>query len=334
MVIYGTDLYFVDSGDRSAGDGVLSKIDLTVSVPTKTNVITGLWNPRELLLKDDSLYYLKANGEIFSVDLTESVLSTTLITNVTGNSSFNTRSTHMAINNDYVYANLLDQGKIVRFPLNDPTLQEDVVTGLFLPGDIDFIGDTMYYSSFINGNGSRLYKFDTSDTNATSVIVENSLPNLSSFSTLGTDIYCLRGNNLTKIDTTDSLPTNDESFIPNYATVGGENLLINGSDIFISVFFEGYGRIHRLLDNSLNIEENKIGEVKIYPNPVNDNIYVNLNNGSHIDNINIYDVTGKMIMMNSYNDLTNLNLKTLKSGIYFIEIKSNNKLITRKIIKK
>lgn len=338
MVVYGNDLYYVDAQNRSSTDGSLSKIDLSAAVPTKIELISGLWNPRELLIEGDNLYILRANGEVFSVDLTQTTLSTTLLTNVTGNNAFNTRSIHIAIHNNYIYASLLDQNKIVRFSLDDPTLQEDVVTGLEFPKDLDFIGDVMYYSDHINNNnGARLYKLDTSYPTATPIIVVNALSGLSSFTTSGTDIYCLMQNHINKIDTTDTLPTNNQTLITSFS-ITPENILINGEDFYASVFFEGYGTIHKFTDNSLstqeNIEENKINDIKIYPNPATTLINISSQNNEALQKVAIFNLLGKQVLQRSFNNelKVEINSNDLSKGIYLVKVHSEGKLFVKKVV--
>ena len=65
-------------------------------------------------------------------------------------------------------------------------------------------------------------------------------------------------------------------------------------------------------------------EISIYPNPVKDNIYVN----GEFDKIKLYDVFGKLVFEG--NDKV-INTKNLSSGIYIINLNSNNNIITKKV---
>lgn len=74
---------------------------------------------------------------------------------------------------------------------------------------------------------------------------------------------------------------------------------------------------------SVSVEEVN-SEISIYPNPVNDNIYVN----GEFDKIKLYDVFGKLVFEG--NDKV-INTKNLSNGIYIINLNSNNNIITKKV---
>ena len=72
----------------------------------------------------------------------------------------------------------------------------------------------------------------------------------------------------------------------------------------------------------------------VYPNPSNNVISIN-NSNFIIDNINLYSISGKLVKSQKVNSMqTNLNVTNLESGIYFLNIYSNNSIIKRKIIVK
>ena len=81
-------------------------------------------------------------------------------------------------------------------------------------------------------------------------------------------------------------------------------------------------------------EEN--GDVKIYPNPSSGEFYVELLNfGSNLKQIQVLDVTGKVISerTKSCEDCI-LSYQQISSGIYFIIVKSSHFSITKKLIVK
>lgn len=72
--------------------------------------------------------------------------------------------------------------------------------------------------------------------------------------------------------------------------------------------------------------------IRIYPNPTKDNIYIEGN--SAIKSIEIYDMQGRMLTQESYNsNNVNLNMSNQATGIYFIKIKTEKGVNTEKIIK-
>ncbi len=84
--------------------------------------------------------------------------------------------------------------------------------------------------------------------------------------------------------------------------------------------------------SGLSINESAIDNFKMYPNPVNDKLFIK---GVEIGTqIKILDITGKVVFENlsQVNDNV-LNVSALKSGVYFIELRLRNSSTIKKIIK-
>ena len=75
-------------------------------------------------------------------------------------------------------------------------------------------------------------------------------------------------------------------------------------------------------------------EIKIFPNPFNEFIRIS-NNSGLLDFVKIYDLQGTLISenYNIENKFTDVHLSGSSNGIYFIKIRKNRKLLTRKIVK-
>ena len=71
--------------------------------------------------------------------------------------------------------------------------------------------------------------------------------------------------------------------------------------------------IKLVFDPNVNVVENDLNTLSAYPNPVKDILYLNCLDK---ESIQVYDVTGRLMMQAIYND--GLNLRGLKSGIYAI----------------
>ena len=83
--------------------------------------------------------------------------------------------------------------------------------------------------------------------------------------------------------------------------------------------------------SSASIDENNI-DIKIYPNPTNDFVFINNCKTEYY--IDIFDVTGKKVLSKITNKEQNMiDLKNLQNGIYFMKISSNEFQKTLKIIK-
>ena len=73
----------------------------------------------------------------------------------------------------------------------------------------------------------------------------------------------------------------------------------------------------------------------IYPNPVNDKLFIDA--VDNVEEINIYTITGVKVdnlQCSTHNEQYAIDVNKLQSGIYIIEIKSNNNSIIKRFIKK
>ncbi len=81
--------------------------------------------------------------------------------------------------------------------------------------------------------------------------------------------------------------------------------------------------------STLDVEESKIRDFKIYPNPVSN--ILNVQSKDDIFKIEIYNPLGKLVKANLNSN--SLNISNLPSGIYFVKVYSHKAVMVRKIIK-
>lgn|GEM_PF-3025819 len=74
-------------------------------------------------------------------------------------------------------------------------------------------------------------------------------------------------------------------------------------------------------------------ELVLFPNPTTNKIQIRTNNNLNFNNVTIFDTSGKKILQKPISKNNAVSLKELTSGIYFIEIRYQNKKHIRKIIK-
>ena len=77
------------------------------------------------------------------------------------------------------------------------------------------------------------------------------------------------------------------------------------------------------------MNENQFTNVKLYPNPVVGD-YINIEGINSDFETKIFNVLGKVVLQ-SFNSKT-INISNLQSGIYLVELSSENSFITKKII--
>ena len=71
----------------------------------------------------------------------------------------------------------------------------------------------------------------------------------------------------------------------------------------------------------------------IYPNPVNDNLYIETQTQILTQTIEIYDAFGRQQLIANGQQPTAIDVTNLNSGVYFIKIKTNEGVITKRFVK-
>ncbi|WP_219969362.1 T9SS type A sorting domain-containing protein [Chryseobacterium chendengshani] len=92
------------------------------------------------------------------------------------------------------------------------------------------------------------------------------------------------------------------------------------------------GMLYQTVLQVLGVSELEKETVKIYPNPTADFVYVKLNSKSKIDEVEIFDLAGRLVLKTKLQS-DQLDLRSLNQGVYMITFK-NPDLKPIKIIKK
>ena len=86
-------------------------------------------------------------------------------------------------------------------------------------------------------------------------------------------------------------------------------------------------------DLPYSVEENDADNgISIYPNPANDIVNILNTNGLNITNIEIIDLTGRIIL--NTEDYDNINVTEIPEGQYFVKIYGNSTIVRKLFIKK
>ena len=74
----------------------------------------------------------------------------------------------------------------------------------------------------------------------------------------------------------------------------------------------------------------------VYPNPVNELLNIDLGERYDEVNIRVMNISGKIVIIQTFNQkqILELDLITLPDGIYFVNIMSEEKSATIKLVKK
>ena len=85
-------------------------------------------------------------------------------------------------------------------------------------------------------------------------------------------------------------------------------------------------------DSTASVDKIQGFELSLYPNPATD--IVNINTSISIDNVRIYDLTGRIVMEANPNKMNfDLDVTDLSKGVYLVKLNAGNKEATTKLIK-
>ncbi len=90
------------------------------------------------------------------------------------------------------------------------------------------------------------------------------------------------------------------------------------------------------IPSSIKTNNNSEKNLKIYPNPASDYLYVESNTNLNIKYVEIINIKGSCVKRQNLNNnnQSQINVKNLSPGIYLLKVYSSNGIIVRKIIKR
>ena len=83
--------------------------------------------------------------------------------------------------------------------------------------------------------------------------------------------------------------------------------------------------------NTTGIKSSSNNNVNIYPNPNNGNFIIETPSTDN-QTLQIFDVTGKMVLNQNINGKINIDASNLDNGVYFVQVKTKENISTQKII--
>jgi hypothetical protein len=96
-------------------------------------------------------------------------------------------------------------------------------------------------------------------------------------------------------------------------------------------------RLHHLINSNVSVEENEFVDVNtyVYPNPANDYLVVKTNEGIRISDVEIFDMTGSLVMtqngLNKFSHQIN-GISNLTPGLYLVKVTTDKGLVTRRTL--
>lgn len=130
-----------------------------------------------------------------------------------------------------------------------------------------------------------------------------------------------------------------ETFFPGI-NAGGENddsyLLSAACNISVpttatAIGFADNQYVMNVVGNVLSVDEFEMSQINVTPNPTTEFINIDIPNNSGSFVSELFDITGKQVLRKE--NLETLNVSQLNSGIYILRIKTDNGVVSRRIIK-
>lgn len=85
--------------------------------------------------------------------------------------------------------------------------------------------------------------------------------------------------------------------------------------------------------NTLNIDENIQNPFSVFPNPVIDNLQINNDLIDDMVNVQVYDMSGKLVYQSLYNNQTIIPMNQYTAGNYMIVFKTSKRNFSKKVVK-
>ncbi len=150
---------------------------------------------------------------------------------------------------------------------------------------------------------------------------------------------------VTRIRTEQNVSFTIAGFFPGTATIVSYNyykdadgaLVFRTSDGSVEVpglaINETFSTSEALITNTLSVMDNEqvLSTVRLYPNPVEDILNIELGNDILIESVNIIDLNGRVVLTSTKNSI---NTGKLQSGFYAIRIDTEVGSVTKKFIKR
>ncbi|MFK7832574.1 MAG: endonuclease [Winogradskyella sp.] len=136
--------------------------------------------------------------------------------------------------------------------------------------------------------------------------------------------------NGTVVGTIDYSDTAQTVTIPNINIENTVSVIIEGNSVTSNrVMFDD---LSYTCYTALSVEEFNTNSVGLHPNPVKNNLTIDLKSSLKTD-IEIYDILGKRVYKNTITETSHVDLQDLKAGIYIIKLTQNNATISKKLLK-
>ena len=92
--------------------------------------------------------------------------------------------------------------------------------------------------------------------------------------------------------------------------------------------------VARYNNETLGVNDNLTTEFRLYPNPAEETLTIELKNNTGTSSLEIVDLLGKTVYTSQINQTENINVSQLSQGTYFVKIKAEGKSEVIRFVKK
>ena len=292
----------------------ISKVDITETPSTETNVLGGLNRPSALALNGNYLYIAEqSEGKVSKIDITET--TPTAIDVITGLII----PMALAFNGNDLYIAESTAGKISKIDITEttPTIVE-VVSGLSLPMGLAFHGNYLYIAEQA---GSKVSKIDITETTPTTIDVITGLI-VRALAFNGNDLYMLSlaSDKISKIDITETAPT-----IVDVVTglSSPRAFAFKENNLYIAQGSNFNGKISKFDLNTLSTESSFFNKtIILHPNPSSN--FIQITNLNSKKSYKIFDILGVEIKKGIISNNDQIDIRNFTNGLYLLKFDNGN----------
>lgn len=117
--------------------------------------------------------------------------------------------------------------------------------------------------------------------------------------------------------------------------IAGEFEHLQGSNGQPDIAFKNIFKVSDFCGSTMGVNTLiKTNNIKVYPNPASDKLFIHIKNNNAVEQINIYNIIGEnLYSANIVDKLTTIDISQFSKGIYFISLQIRNERVTKKIVK-
>jgi uncharacterized surface protein with fasciclin (FAS1) repeats len=120
-------------------------------------------------------------------------------------------------------------------------------------------------------------------------------------------------------------------------SITGDGVFINDAQVIVADLLADNGVVHvidAILLPTVSVNENSLASVNVYPNPVVNQLTVQLNNSFKATHYEVYNMMGEMVAKSNINSSSlTIDVTGLSTGVYSLSVSSENQNITSLFIK-